>query len=398
MNGHPFDELSLTELRGRRSLKWRHFAPDVLPAWVAEMDFPLAAPVAEALHAAVERDDTGYAHFGGFAESASAFLDSRLAWSVHPAAISALPDVMAGVSECLRLLTEPGAGVVINPPVYPPFSSVIADVGRQVVEAPLARNGLAYALDLDALERAFAGEGVQAYLLCSPHNPTGLVFTSAELAAVSDLARRYDVAVVADEIHAPLILPGATFTPYLAVSSSRAVSRAVSLVSASKAFNLAGLKCAALVATDAAVLAVTQRIAKEVRYRTGLFGVLASMAAFDAGGPWLDEVVGYLDGNRRLLGELLADRLPLARWTPPQAGYLAWLDFSAYCLGDDPSISLLERGRVALSPGPDFGALGAGYARLNFATSRALLTEAVDRIAVAVSAVAPSSERQAEGQ
>ncbi len=382
MTGHRFDGGTWEQLRGRRSIKWRAYPPDVLPAWVAEMDFPLARPIAEALHAAVDRDDTGYAYFDGFAEAVAGFLADRLTWTVDPALISAVPDVMAGVGESLRLLTDPDAGVVINPPVYPPFAVAIRAAGRRVVEVPLGRAGAAHLLDLDALERAFAADAVQAYLLCSPHNPTGLVFSRTELQAVAALARRYDIAVVADEIHAPLALPGAGFTAYL--SLEQAAPRAVSLVSASKAFNLAGLKCAALVAGDADVLALTASISPEVRFRTGLFGVLASIAAFRDGGPWLDEVLGYLDGNRRLLGDLLAQRLPAARWAPPQASYLAWLDLSAYDLGPDPAAVLLAQGRVALSPGPDFGALGSGFARLNFATPAHLLTEAVDRMAAAV--------------
>jgi cystathionine beta-lyase len=347
------------------------------------MDYPLAEPVKRELLAAIGRDDAGYAHFEGFGEAASAFLTERLKWTVDPAHISGLPDVMAGVDECLRLLTNPGDGVVINPPVYAPFFSTIDDVERRVVEAPLAWSEEGYRLDLDALEFAFAA-GARAYVLCNPHNPTGIVFSRPELEAVADLARRYDVAVIADEIHAPLTLRGTTFTPYLSVGPL-AAERAVALTSASKAFNLAGLKCAALIVTDADVREVTDRIPMEVRYRTGLLGVLGGIAAFENGRGWLDDVLDYLDGNRKLLQELLATRLPDVGYTPPQASYLAWLDFRAYDLGPDPAAVLLERGRVALSAGPEFGTQGRGFARLNIATSRSLLTEAVDRMAAAVS-------------
>jgi cystathionine beta-lyase len=346
------------------------------------MDFPVAEPVKRALHEAVDRDDLGYVSFEGFAEAASTFLGDRLKWTVDPSHISGLPDVMAGVTECLRLLTAPGAGVVINTPVYPLFFTCIADAGRRVVEAPLAVDGGGYRLDLDAVEQAFRA-GAGAYLLCSPHNPTGLVFSREEVAGVAALARRYDVAVIADEVHAPLTLPGATFTPYLALGPE-AATRAVALTSASKAFNLAGLKCAALVTPDDQVRALTERIPLEVRYRTGLLGVLASIAAFRDGGPWHDDVLGYLDGNRRLLTDLLAERLPAVGYRPPQASYLAWLDLRAHQLGPDPAAVLLERGRVALVAGPDFGSPGEGFARLNIATSRSLLTEAVDRIVTAL--------------
>ncbi|MDP9240026.1 MAG: aminotransferase class I/II-fold pyridoxal phosphate-dependent enzyme [Actinomycetota bacterium] len=377
-----FDSISWDELKQRRSAKWRRYPPDVLPSWVAEMDFPLAAPVRQILREAVGRDDTGYAWFEGFPETAAGFLVERLKWAVEPAQISPLPDVMAGVTESLRRLIEPGDGVVINTPVYHLFFSAIPDARGRVVEVPLARDGTTYRLDLDALEAAFAA-GARAYLLCSPHNPTGNVFSEADLAAVAALARRYDVAVVADEIHGPLALAGATFTPYLSVHPE-AGRRAVALTSASKAFNLPGLKCAALVVTDAETRALIDTIPDEVRYRTGLLGVLASIAAFGEGGPWLDDVLDYLDGNRRLLADLLAERLPLAGYTPPQATCLAWIDLSAYDLGPDPVGRLLERGKVALTAGLEFGGPGEGFVRLNFGTSRALLTEIVDRMARAI--------------
>jgi cystathionine beta-lyase len=383
-----FDDLSWDDLRRRRSAKWRTYPADVLPAWVAETDFPLAPPVKRALREAVERDDTGYAHFAGFPEALSQFLGERLNWAVDPAHVSGLPDVLSGVTESLRLLTEPGDGVVVNTPIYPPFFTTIANAGRQVVEAPLARHGTGYRLDLDALGSAFAA-GARGYLLCSPHNPTGIVFTRAELEAVAELARRHDVAVVADEVHAPLTLAGATFTPYLA-AGPQAPARAVALTSASKAFNLAGLKCAALVVADGDMLALAEKVPMEVRYRTGLLGVLAGIAAFRDGGPWLDDLLYYLDGSRRLLSDLLAERLPDVRYEPPQASYLAWLDLRAYDLGADPAAVLLERGRVALSAGPDFGRPGRGFARLNLGTSRAMLTETVDRMARAILRPAPA--------
>ena len=377
-----FDDISWADLRQRRSLKWRKYPGHVLPSWVAEMDFPLADPIKRALHDAVDRDDAGYASFEGFAEALSTFLAARLSWSVDPGHISAVPDVMAGITESLRLLTEPGDGVVINTPVYPPFFTAIADAGRVVVQAPLARSGDGYRLDFDGLRDAFAA-GARCYLLCSPHNPTGLVFPRAELEQVVELARQYDVAVLADEIHAPITLPGATFTPYLSIGP-QAARRAVTLTSASKSFNLPGLKCAALIATDSEVLRLTERITMDVRLRTGLFGVLAAVAAFNESGEWLDDAISCIDGNRQLLGKLLAERLPEVRYRPPEASYLAWLDFAAYGLGDNPAATLLARGDVALASGPDFGTLGAGFARLNIATSPALLTEAVDRMATAV--------------
>jgi cysteine-S-conjugate beta-lyase len=361
-----FDDVSLGELRQRRSAKWTRYPADVLPAWVAETDFPLAPPVRTALAAAVARDDTGYADQRGFAEAFAAFAAERWSWEVDPARTLLVADIMSGIAEVLRALTAPGDRVVVNPPVYAPFFGTTREVGRLVEEVPLVDRGL----DLDGLERAFAG-GARAYLLCNPHNPTGTVFGRAELAAVAELAARHGVLVVSDEVHAPMTLPGATHTPYLTVAE-----HGVALVSASKAWNVPGLKAALAVvrATDLA------RIPVHISYHTGHFGVLAAEAAFTDGVAWLDELVTHLDVQRQRVGDLLASDLPQVRYVPPQAGYLAWLDCRPLELGDDPSVAFLERGRVALSPGPAFGEPGRGFARLNFGTSGALLAEAVARM------------------
>jgi cysteine-S-conjugate beta-lyase len=369
-----FDDLSLDELRARRSAKWSRYPADVLPAWVAEMDFPLAPSVHAALADAVERDDTGYAMSAGLAEAFAAFAAARFGWTVDPARTLLVADIMSGVAEVLRALTTPGDGVVVNPPVYPPFFSSVREAGREIVEAPLTHD---WRLDLDTLERAFAG-GARAYLLCNPHNPTGTVFTREELAGVAELAAGHGVLVVSDEVHAPMTLPGATHVPYLTVADGLA------LVSASKAWNVAGLKSALVVAGSEERAAELGRIPAHVSYHAGHFGVLAAVAAFNDDGAWLDALVAHLDTQRRRLAELLAAELPAVRLVSPEAGYLAWLDCRELGLGDDPSEAFLERGRVALSPGPTFGVEGKGFARLNFATSGALLAEAVARMASSV--------------
>jgi cystathionine beta-lyase len=374
-----FDLLSLDRLRARRSAKWSAYPEDVLPAWVAEMDFPLAEPVRRALLAAIELDDCGYARPATLAPAFRDFAAARFGWEVDPADVFAVPEVMIGVAEVLRLTTAPGDGVVINPPVYPPFFSTIAEVERRIVEVPLARDGSGWALDLDALARAFAA-GARAYLLCTPHNPTGRVFAAAELRAVAELAARHGVIVLADEIHAPLTLPGSAHTPFVSLGGAHGCE-AVTLTSASKAWNIPGLKCALIVAGSPAMRAALAPLrAPERAERTGHLGVLASIAAFREGGAWLDALVRHLDRNRALLPRLLAEHLPAVRWTPPQAGYLAWLDCTALGLGEDPARVFLQRGRVALTRGTDFGREGAGFARLNIGTSAALMEEAVRRM------------------
>jgi cystathionine beta-lyase len=312
-------------------------------------------------------------------EAFAGFAAERFGWTVEPRFVHLVADVMTGVLELLLVLTAPGDGVVVNPPVYPPFFGMTRGAGRTVVEVPLDRDAR---LDLDALEQAFAG-GARAYLLCSPHNPTGTVFTRDELGAVAALAAEHDVLVVADEVHAPMTMPGAVHVPFLSLGGG-AVEHGVAIVSASKSWNVAGLKCAMLVAGSERMEAELGKLPEHVRYHTGHFGVLASIAAFRDGSGWLDELVGRLDANRRLLDELLADELPAIGYVPPAAGYLAWLDCRALGLGDDPAAVFLERGRVALSPGPSFGEQGKGHARLNFGTSAELLREAVRRLSASL--------------
>jgi len=367
-----FDDLSLDALRQRRSEKWRRYPEDVLPAWVAELDFPLAPPVHRALADAVERDDTGYANVGGLPEAFASFAASRWGWQVDPERTLLVADIMSGVAELLLALTAPGDQVVVNPPVYPPFLAVPREVGREVVEAPL---GADWRLDLDALEATFA-RGARCYLLCSPHNPTGTVHTRDELAAVAEVAAAHDVLVIADEVHAPMTLPGAEHVPYLGLGAEHGLA----LVSASKAWNLAGLKCALAVAGGERMAAELGRVPRHVRFHVGHFGVIGGVAAFTDGREWLDALVAHLDDQRERLAGLLAAELPDVRLVRPEAGYLAWLDCRTLGVGDDPSEAFLERGRVALSSGLPFGVEGKGFARLNFGTSGALLAEAVKRM------------------
>jgi cystathionine beta-lyase len=369
----------LEALRRRRSAKWTEYADDVLPAWVAEMDLSLAAPITEALADAVANGDAGYGNpeAAGLSEAFAGFAARRLGWSVDPARVLHTGDVVAGLAALIEVLTEPGEGVIVNPPVYYPFFPLVADRGRKLVEVPMAGGR---ELDVEAIDRAFAA-GARALVLCSPHNPTGTIPTREQLEALAESAVRHDAWVLSDEIHAPLTLPGATFTPYLTVSDA-ARERGITVTSASKAFNVAGLMCAQIVTASRAAADRAERIPGTARH-AGHYGVLAAKAAFSdpRSSAWLDRAVELLDANRTLLGELLAEQLPEARWVPPEAGYLAWIDLSAYELGPDPAPALLERGRIALSPGPQFGTGGEGYVRLNVGTSPELVREAVARIA-----------------
>lgn len=381
-----FEELQLEALRHRRSAKWRTYPADVLPAFVAESDFGLASPIRAALAEAVELGDTGYPYAAALGEVFAGFAARRFDWQVDPASVRPAADVMSAIAELLRALSGPGDAVVVTPPVYPPFFSVPLEVGRRVVEAPLARDGSGYVLDLDALAAAFAA-GARVMLLCHPHNPTGRSFRLDELTAVAELAARHEVVVISDEIHAPMTLPGARHVPYLSLGPE-AAQRAVAVVGASKAWNIPGLKCALIVtASEAMEARLRETLSPHLGYRVGHLGVIASLAAFAQGEAWLDALGRRLDGNRGLLAALLAERLPEVAYLPPEAGYLAWLDFRALPLGDDPAALILEHGRVALSSGPTFGSGGGGFARLNFGTSPMILTEAIARVASGVTAV-----------
>jgi cystathionine beta-lyase len=383
MSQTPFD-VPLSELRERRSYKWRAHPPDVLPAFVAEMDCQLAPPVAEAVVDAVVAGDVGYAWpQPELAEALSSFLLARYGWEVDPAGVALIPDIMAGAAELLRMSVGPGTGVVVNTPVYEPFFTHIAEAGCRLVEAPLAQGPDGYRLDLDAVERAFAS-GARAYLLCNPHNPTGRSFARPELERIAELAARYDVLVLSDEIHAPLVLPGAVHTPFPSVSEA-AADRGIALVSASKAWNVAGLKCAQAVAASDAMRSLVAGFSLDVILRAGSAGIIASTAAYRDGCAWLDELLPALDRNRRLLVDLLAEWLPAVRYRPPEAGFLAWLDCRPLGLDEEPATVFLERGRVALGPGPSFGTGGAGHVRITMATSEAILTEIVERMCAALS-------------
>lgn len=380
---NPLNRLSLGRLRLRTSMKWRTYPDDVLPLWVAEMDVPLAEPVVRAVTDALALGDTGYPAGTAYAEALADFARERWGWdglAVERTAI--VPDVMLGVVEALKLISGPGDTVVVNCPVYPPFYPFVEHMDRRIVEAPL---GADLRLDLDALEGAFrgavAGGRRAAYLLCSPHNPTGTVHTAEELAAVAALADRHGVRVVADEIHAPLVAPGTTFTPYLSVSGAES---GLSLMSASKGWNLAGLKAALAIAGPAAAEDLA-RLPEEVGHGPSHIGVIAHTAALREGVDWLDDLLGGLDDNRALLAGLLARELPGVRYRPGPATFLAWLDCRALGLGDDPAAVFHDRGRVALNSGLPFGTGGAGgHVRLNLGTSPELLAEAVRRMSAAL--------------
>ncbi|HLI44492.1 MAG TPA: aminotransferase class I/II-fold pyridoxal phosphate-dependent enzyme [Acidimicrobiales bacterium] len=396
-------ECSPDVLRRRTSEKWAAHPPDVVPAFIAEMDFDVAEPIRRAAAAVIERSDLGYPHPAALGDAFASFARAWWEWEVEPGRVHAVADVMTGVAVVLGACTPPGSGVVINPPVYPPFFFRVEHAERRLVPVPLREDTPGrHLLDLEALEAALADPSVAAYLLCSPHNPLGRVWSRRELLDVAEVCARHDVLVLVDEIHAPLVMEGAEFVPFLSLDHP-ATKRAVVFQSASKGWNIPGLKCGLAVAGSAELSAVINgRWEALFPSQPGVAGTVAAYTHPEAH-AWLRAVVGQLAENRRLLASLLPEAVPGIRAVRPEASYLVWLDFGGVGgtggagLGDDPAAVLLERGRVALTSGLGFGEPGRGHARLNMGTSPELLEEIVRRVALGAAAGSQGRPRPLQG-
>jgi cysteine-S-conjugate beta-lyase len=367
----------LEELRTRQSIKWRLYDPDILPMWVAEMDTRLHPSVKQTVSEALDRSDTGYAHGTAYAEAFAAMAASRWHWELTPQTqIRRGPDVMSSILGVLLAVTQPGDAVVINSPVYAPFREVITGYGRRILEAPLSPAGR---LDLSALEKVFTGTDTPAaYLLCSPHNPTGTVHTAAELTSAMALANKSGVGVIADEIHACLVDPGTEFVPVQTVPGGE---RAVTVTSAGKAWNLAGFKAGLVIAGPeaTAVLAAPPVAGQSTAHLANLAHTAALVHAQD----WVDELVVEIAANKQLLAAELGQHLPGAVYRPAPGTYLAWVDCSELGL-PSPARTFRDRGRVALSSGSQFSRSHQQWVRINLACSPDLIREGVQRMAASL--------------
>ncbi|WP_329458076.1 MalY/PatB family protein [Streptomyces sp. NBC_01497] len=399
-----FDAVDPAVLRRRHNTKWFGAPEDVLALSVAETDFAPAPPVMEALERALADGDLGYAPPDaiGLPAAFAAFAGRQWGWHPDPAAFVPVSEVMVGVVEALRVLTAPGDRVVVETPAYGPYFRVMRETGRTLVPVPLLHTADGRRRDIEGLRRAFE-QGATAMLLCHPHNPTGHLADRAELAAVAEAAAEYGVAVIADEIWAPLVLDdapaagdgtdnggrdsggdggGSAFVPYATVPQGPG-ARTVVLTSASKAYNIPGLKCALMLPVTDGAAAALGGLPELLPYRISLLGVLAAQAAFAQGDAWLAGLRGYLRSNRDLLTRLLAEHVPDAGarpgYVPPAATYLSWIDLRSVVPDGVPVAAYVEeRSRVRLSDGEEYGA--PGWARLNFGTSAALLEESVRRM------------------
>lgn len=369
----------LSELRKRKSVKWRQFPSDVLPLPVAEMDFPIAEEIKVALRDMIDRSDTGY--LGPFPEMFEAFKNfstARWGWSPDVSQMRIATDVGVGTVEVIRTLINPGDRVILNSPVYDNMWRWVAEVKAELVDVPLTEKGMEYSLDFEGIERVYKA-GAKVHILCNPHNPVGVIFTKGELARIADLAKQYGVIVVSDEIHAALTYPGNTFAPFLSVSDA-AREVGICVTSASKAFNLAGLKCAMIITEIEALKNRINSMPISVAFRASLFGAVAATAAFDQSRNWLDGALKTLDENRKLIKALIDSKIPAIGYRIPDFGYLAWLDLSNLGLGEDPTKAILEKGKLAINSGSFYSPNHAQFARLNFGTSAENIEEAFNRI------------------
>ena len=382
------DALGPAQLRARRTAKWSRYPDDVLPLWVAEMDFPTAPAIVDAVRRAVEQESFGYpldAQRSGLGESLARWYLREHGWAVDPDRVHLAPNVVKGVGLALETLCDPGP-VVIPTPAYMPFFDVVRLRGLEHVDVPMLRDTPAadapWVLDLGAVESALIA-GARTVILCNPHNPLGHVHTREELLGLAEVVQRHDARVISDEIHSPLVLEG-THLPYAALTPETA-AHTVTVTSASKAWNVPGLTCAQVVTSNDADTAAWRALPLEKVIGVGTLGIAANLAAYDEGAAWMAQVRERLGRSRRLVADAVAT-MPGVETRVNEATYLAWLDLTALELDVEPATWLLETARVALNDGAAFGAEPHRFARLNFATTAPILDEALDRIAAAVAA------------
>jgi cystathionine beta-lyase len=380
-----FDFDRVVDRRTTDSNKWRKFPADVLPLWVADMDFPSPPAVVRALHARVEHGFFGYlTEHNDLPEVVAERVAKRYGWRINPEAVVTLPGVIAGFNQALRALTSPGDGMLVQTPVYPPILRSAGNHGLRRDEHPLTRGADGrYTVDLDAFAAALRAT-TRVFLLCNPHNPVGRLYGRAELEGMAAACLRRDTVIVADEIHCDLLLDGRQHAP-VASLAPEIEQRTITLMAPSKTFNLPGLKCAVAIIPNAALRERFLAAAGDLVPKINVLGCTAAVAAYREGDAWLEALLAYLKANRDFLVQQVRATLPGVAVAPAEATYLAWLDCrGSVRAGRDPYTFFLERARVALSDGVTFGPGGAGFVRMNFGCPRALLAEGLERMRAAL--------------
>ncbi len=379
--------LSVEAMRSRRGSKWHKYPGAVLPAWVADMDFTVPDPVQQAISRLVDQRDYGYPWRTGrdcldvaFAEHMS----DRYRWEVQPERVLPVADLVQAIVAAITAFSEPGDAVVVQTPIYPPFLTAIENTRRRRIASALADNGTRFVLDVDSLRRAI-DERTRILLVCNPHNPTGRVFEREELEAIGELAVERDLVMVCDEIHCDLVYPGHLHIPMGSLGGEIA-ARTVTINSATKSFNIAGLRCGVMYfGSDELYARFKRAIPDRLLGQVSIVGIDATVAAWREGQPWLDEVMLRLQANRDRVAAWVGEgELPIHHYSP-EATYLAWLGCRDLRL---PSHSahefFLEQALVGLNPGEDFGSGGESCVRLNFATSPEILDQVLERMSTAI--------------
>ncbi len=395
MSTLDFDAITEDDLRAAGSVKWTRF-PGTIGAFVAEMDFGVAPAIRDAIVASLDAGLTGYLPakaISDLSEATAAWYRDHYGWDVPAERVHQVPDVITAFQTAIEHFSEPESAVIVPTPAYMPFLTVPEGIGRRVIEVPSIEVDGRWVMDLDGIAAAF-DDGGGLLTLCNPHNPLGTVFTRDELVAVSELVEAKGGRVFSDEIHAPLVYAGATHIPYASISET-AARHTLTAASASKAWNLAGLKCAQVILSNDADARAWQKFGAWAQHGTATTGVLANIAAYTGGEAWLNEVVDYLDGNRRALAELVAEHLPRARVTMPEGTYIALIDLRGYGLEGDLGAWFRENAGVAMTDGAACGRAGVGYVRIIFATPRPILRTAVLQMAAAIEAHLAATEAAA---
>jgi cysteine-S-conjugate beta-lyase len=379
------DSTTVATLRARGSFKWTAPGPDGFGAAVAEMDFGAAPPILDALDRLSADAKFGYLPpylAEELAAACAGFLQRRFGWGPDPAHIHPVPDVIKALEIAITHFSRPGSPVILPTPAYMPFLIVPGLLGREIIQVRMLGDDGFFTFDFDAIEDAFRAGG-HLVIFCNPYNPLGRVFTRDEMTQLTDVVDRHGGRVFADEIHAPLVYPGERHIPYVSTSDT-AAAHTLTATSASKAWNLPGLKCAEVILTNGPDQQRWEEMGFFASHGASNPGVVANIAAFRHGEAWLDEVLAYLNDSRLLLGDLLARQLPQVRYRPPDGTYLAWLDCTAMNLPRSPGALVTEHAHITVVDGPAFGDGGDGAFRFNFATPQPILAEMVERIAVAL--------------
>jgi len=373
----------LPNRRATESVKWREYPEDVLPLWVADMDYLSPEPVIRALRERVEHGVFGYPKEP---PEMRAMLVARMAerygWTIQPDEIIFLPGVVSGFNLACHAVAQPGGGVLVQTPVYSPILSAakITGMARQEMELTCLPDG-SYEIDFDAFEAAIIPE-TRLFILCNPHNPVGRVFRRDELAHLAEICLRHGVTICSDEIHCDLVYSGHSHFPIAALDPAVA-RQTITLMAPSKTFNIAGLECSFAIVRDAELRRRYQHAHHGLLSGVNVLGWAAALAAYRDGQEWLDQVLRYLEANRDFLCDFVHKEIPALKLAKPEGTYLAWLDCREAGIGR-PYEFFLEQARVALNNGMTFGRGGEGFVRLNFGCPRSVLSEALERIKMAI--------------